>query len=366
MKADVLMVGSVPLRPAAKVFEALAHKLGDFLPRIPDGDQHGWMHAVHAALGRNDALELDRLVPVSVGGLEVPVYSLRKNYKSSDLRLGPYGFADVAAESYVEFKRLRAGGVIPYGTRFQVTMPGAGTCAFGIQLPADELLPLSRAALDAEVKRLADRIPAEDLTIQFDLGLEAEHEEYRRRPGAFATPIHEVFDWTLEQMADSAAWLSNRVPGEIELGFHICSIWHHYQAAGQDNNVMVDIANAVVERVSRSVGYIHIPTIPEHEAEEFAPLRSLRLPEGTRLYLGIIHQTDGIEGARRRASAAKSVFADFGVASFCGLGGQIPPDGMRRTNKVPASVLRGATPDTLDQVLDLHRAVADAMNEAGS
>ena len=40
--------------------------------------------------------------------------------------------------------------------------------------------------------------------------MEAEHEEYLRRPDAWDQPMHKVFHWTLEQMADSAAWLAQR------------------------------------------------------------------------------------------------------------------------------------------------------------
>jgi hypothetical protein len=52
----------------------------------------------------------------------------------------------------------------------------------------------------------------------------------------------------------------------------------------------------------------------------FAPLAELALPEGTELYLGLVHREDGAEGARRRIAAAEKVVPVFGVATECGIG----------------------------------------------
>ena len=55
--------------------------------------------------------------------------------------------------------------------------------------------------------------------------------------------------------------------------------------------------------------------------------------------LGLVHYTDGIEGARRRITAAETVVKDFAIATECGLG--------RRAS------------DTIPKLLRLHAAVAD-------
>ena len=172
--------------------------------------------------------------------------------------------------------------------------------------------------------------------------------------------MHKVFQWTLEQMAESAAWLADRVPREVELGLHICSIWHHDTGAGQDNRVLVDAANAITSRMTRPMSYIHIPVIPEHVQADYDVLRDLKLGAGTKLYLGLINLADGLEGARRRIGMASKVVSDFGIGMFCGLGrapGAAGPSGTLAHAVVPA--LRRATPDTTGQVLDLHRAVAE-------
>ena len=161
------------------------------------------------------------------------------------------------------------------------------------------------------------------------------------------------------QMAESAAWVANQVPAQVQLGFHICSIWHHDTRAGQDNNVLIDAANAVLGRLKRPLTYIHIPVIPEHTQGDYDVFKRLNLPEGARLFIGLVNLGDGLEGAKRRIAMAGKAVADFGVATFCGLGHA--PEGRMgayRDRGVPA--LRRATPQSLEEVLALHRDVAMA------
>jgi hypothetical protein len=191
--------------------------------------------------------------------------------------------------------------------------------------------------------------------------MEAEHEEYLRRPNAFDQPVHTAFHWTLEQMAESVAWLANHVPPGVELGFHICSIWHHDPGAGQDNNALVDIGNAIFQKIRRRIDYVHIPLIPGHGAAAMAPLQRLALKPETKLYLGLINLGDGKEGARKRIAVAEKYVSGFGVAWYCGLGR--PPSDLARGplahSRPPIPALQRATPDTIGAVLDLHREVAE-------
>jgi hypothetical protein len=357
---EVLLVGSVPLSSAASVFETVARHLKDLVPRIPDGEQIGWSRAVRRSVERHDAFEVSGQVPMNAGGADpVDLFRLKPGYSAKDVVFGPYGYADNAIQSYAAFKTLRDAGTIAATTRYQMTLPGPGTSSFYVQMPAEDLLPLARQALLNEIERVLQSIPASDLTIQLDVGMEAEHEEYLRRPQAFDQPVHTKFHWTLDQMSESVAWLANRIPSEVELGFHVCSIWHHDPSAGQDNQVLVDVANAIVRRVERPVGYVHIPIIPDHSAADFEPLSQLAL-SGAKLYLGLINVADGVEGARKRMALAENVVSDFGVASFCGLGRPVTALSQPRQfhRRPTTAALRRATPETIDEVLELHRAVA--------
>ena len=355
---EVMFVGSVPLKPAVKVFEALAKGVGTLAPRMPDGEQAGWLSMARASFAANPAFEPGGEVALEpTAHRMLTLYRLKQGFDVKDLKLGPYGYGRNALESYDVFKKLKAAGTIPKTTRFQFTIPGPGTSSFVLQLPGEQLLPLAREAIWNELKEVIDHVPAGELAIQIDLGMEAEHEEYLRRPDNWDQPIHRHFHWTLEQMADSAAWVANRIPAEVQLGFHICSIWHHDIKGGQDNNVLVDAANAVMSRLTRPMTYIHIPVIPDHAESDYAVFKRLKLPAAAKLFIGLLNLGDGIEGARKRIALARTAVSDFGIALFCGLG-HAPEGrmGMYRDHGVPA--LRRATPDNLDEVLKLHREAA--------
>ena len=230
---------------------------------------------------------------------------------------------------------MKDAGEIPAGARFQATLPGPLDCAFVVELPKAELFPLAEEATAQEIAAIVDAIPANDLTIQIDLAYEIELEEYQRRPHDFDMPVYLGVDWTLEEQATVVANVANRVPADVELGFHLCSIWHIDQSKGQDNNVHVDRCNALSRKIDRSIGYIHMPTVPEHDAADFAPLERLELHPETKLYLGVIHMDDGIEGAKRRMAAAATPTPKSGIAAFCGLA-QPSREGLEISSRVQA------------------------------
>lgn len=360
---EVLLVGSFPVQGASKVFELVSEHLGSLVHQIPDGEQNGWILAAFGSHRDNPGLEKAGEVPVDADGLNpVPYYRLKPGTKADELRLGPYGIAENAKASYAEFKALRDQGRIAPGVRFQATMPGPGTTVTVIQMPAEDILPLAREALARELEQILEAIPADDLTIQLDVAMEAEHEEYLRRPDEFDAPIHEVFHWTLDQMADSVAWLADRVPADVELGFHICSAWHHDPDAGQDNAVLVDVANALAQRITRPIAYTHIPLIPDHDDAAMVPFKDLQLHPETKLFLGVIHLTVGLVGVERLMATAAKVVPDFGVAGFCGMG----PAPANMMNKgfmytPPPSLLKRVTARQIgaEATLDFHKAVAE-------
>jgi hypothetical protein len=118
-------------------------------------------------------------------------------------------------------------------------------------------------------------------------------------------------------------------------------MWHIDPSGGQDLQVHVDAANMLTEMVSRRIDYIHMPVGPEHGPDDYAKLASLRLAPETKLFLGLIHRDDGVEGAKRRIEMASAVVQDFGVGHFCGL---------RDLNQVGS--------EGLDELLELHGQVA--------
>jgi hypothetical protein len=142
-------------------------------------------------------------------------------------------------------------------------------------------------------------------------------------------------------MADAIARVSEPVPATAELGLHCCygDPGHKHIVEPTDTANMVDLCNMFVGTIRRSISWIHMPVPKERDDDAyFAPLRNLKLKPDTQLYLGLVHMTDGVDGARRRLAAAKKVVSNFGIATECGFG--------RRA------------PDTLPALLELHRDVA--------
>src|SRR5262249_52925950 len=93
------------------------------------------------------------------------------------------------------------------------------------------------------------------------------------------------------------------------------------------------------------VSYVHMP-VPRERADMgyVAPLEKLRLPGTTRLYLGLVHYTDGVEGTHKRIETASSTYADFGIATECGMGrrvGQDIPALLRIDREAASPNLRG-------------------------
>jgi hypothetical protein len=95
----------------------------------------------------------------------------------------------------------------------------------------------------------------------------------------------------------------------------------------------VRLANAVGATLPRSIDWFHMP-VPHYRTEHayFLPLRDLNRPEA-HLYLGLVHQIDGVAGAQRRSDVAAQVLAGgrgFGAFAECGIG-QVPRDWITET-----------------------------------
>jgi hypothetical protein len=66
----------------------------------------------------------------------------------------------------------------------------------------------------------------------------------------------------------------------------------------------------------------HLTWLPRDRKDVayFAPLRGLVVEKKTELFLGLIHLTDGVDGTKRRITAANQTIVNYGVATECGFG----------------------------------------------
>jgi hypothetical protein len=344
---EVLFTGSVPLQPAAAVFEALQRHCGPHLRRMPDGEQLDWVFGAWQALMAHPAIEVSEgelitTADTPFGSMRSPLFAVRDGATVRDIRLEHFGIADAVEESYRQLRELKARGVVPEHVRLQATLASPGTTGGPLVLPWNEVVCVVNPPLIEEVARIAAVVPHDELAIQIDIPSEIEMEEWRRNPTGFDVPFAAALDrtwgaWTLETLMEANAEIADQVPSGAELGFHLCGLWHMDPRGGQDVQVHVDAANLLTEQISRRIDYLHLPMLPEHGPEDYAKLAGLRLSPETKLFLGILHRGDGVEGVRQRLELAAAVVDDFGIGHFCGL---------RDLNQVGT--------EGLDELLELH------------
>jgi hypothetical protein len=346
-RRDVLIVGSVPFETAEDVFTAIARALGDRVRRIPDGETGPRLNWIECQARIFDEHPAFQPTPNKPGEADwrnksadakwklKPWYMLRPGRSGHDVEFGPLGYAEAARASYDVFSRLKREGVIPRACRFQVSLPTPYNVIDQRILPSQRLeieAPYERRML-AEVDEIARAIPRAELAIQWDTAHEVQNLDGSRP---------HWFEDAEEGIVDRLVRLGDRVPIGIELGYHLCygDFMHRHFIEPKDMGLMVRLANKLTDRVRRSIDWIHMP-VPRNRLDDayFAPLKNLNRKSGTQLYLGLIHHTDGIEGARCRLEIAGRYADHFGIATECGFG--------RRS------------PETIHSLLEIHRAVAD-------
>jgi len=336
---DVLLVGSLALENAEAVMMATADALGSAIRRLPDGETGArskfitWQVPV---LAKAPQFEVQPLGPQSEWGPngEFPPRILTlKPGATGTPEFPPTGYAECAIESYRTFARLKAEGRIGKDVRFQVGLPTPlGVLAVFMEPDGQRLAePSYRQRVLEDIDRIAAAIPHKELSLQLDVPEEI----------AVWEGHNTIFlDNPREAIVTKLLELMERVPRDAELGMHLCyGDISHKHWKDPDLGVMAAFTNAVVARLKRPLNYIHMPiprnwTTPAH----YAKLRDFRLKPETRFYLGLVHMTDGVAGAKQRIDAARQHLADFGVGTSCGLG--------RRTA------------DEIPPILALHREVA--------
>jgi hypothetical protein len=335
----VLLLGSIPLASAEEVFEAVSLELGKFVKRIPDGEtgpRSLWIVCQGEPMRNSQGLDVGGERQLQ-GGIRNPRYKIREGLKPEDVKFSRLGYAHNALDSYKIFKRLQGLGKIPTQVRFQVCLPTplAVVYAFFIASEVRRIWPFYERRLLEELDEITRAIPHNDLAIQIDI----------------ATEMHTFLEvpelqnaYPIEELVEAFARLGNRVPTDVELGLHLCygDPGHKHVREPTDTGRMVDLYHRLATAIRRPITWLHMPVPRDRDDESyFSPLHNLRLKSGTELYLGLIHLTDGIVGAKRRVAAAERVVSNFGIATECGFG--------RRP------------PDTVPELLRLHRAAVEQL-----
>jgi hypothetical protein len=359
-QADVMLVGSLPFETVEEGLRAVGSKLGDDVIAIPDGEvgpRKMWCMflATNTYAKHPNLVESRRPSPAVISNEEKPVgdkkvrpgaaeqyhwtFRLKEGVKHLDF--GELGYAAAARDSYAAFCRLRNEGVIAKGVRFQVSLVAtdSGTNVYFDDVRTWPMIHEAYArAMKAEISRMLEVIPADDLAIQLDLAWEVVDMsigDERYFPWWPPSTLDQKFERYMDHLVDLAAG----VPQDVLLGLHWCyGTWGGWPMTEMRSlELCVRLSNAAVARIPRRVDYVHMPMVQQPDKNFLAPLRDLDIG-GTRVFFGLIHPQDGLEGASRRIELTKQYLSDFGVGAVCGFGREDPRQ--------------------LGNILDLHKAAA--------
>jgi hypothetical protein len=333
MANDLLLVGSIPRDTVEDVFTEFGGSLGPHLASLPDGEvgpRSHWISRVHYQVLANhsqiDVVQtpslvdgVERLFPQGAGDS----WKFKVKDGVDIVRFGDpgwrLGYARDAVNSYFVFKTLREKSAIASHLRFQVSMPSV-ISALPPRLfpnPADieKVRTGYQQALAAELGTIVERIPAEDLALQWDCSTEMQ-DSYGAVPG------FETNEDTIERNLGQFRALSPLVPEGALLGYHLCfgtlGGWPRFEP--DDLSGAVKMANGIIGASGRRVDWVHIPVLDRTNDAFYAPLKDLK-PAGARVYLGMIHNMDSFDA---RMAAAKKFLPDFGLAAYCGMGRVAP------------------------------------------
>jgi len=225
------------------------------------------------------------------------------------------GYDTAALASYEVFKKLRTAGAIPRYVKFQVCLPTPQASGYlYVSGPARETyFGVYERALKTALANIVKAMPAADLTIQWDVCQEvlAFENYFKDRP-----PYYK------KQIFDMLGRLGDAVPDDIEMGYHLCygSPRDEHLVQPRDSAILVEMMDGIAAAARRRIDFLHIP-VPKERVDEayYAPLKRWKRPQGTKLYLGLLHHEDAA-GDKARIAMARRFVDDFGLSAECGWG----------------------------------------------
>ena len=338
----VHMIGSLPVADAETAFRTIGGVLGSHMHCLPDGEtgrRRRWISFINDQLKAHPELEIDPTVPAfqftqwdGKVVYEVERRRIRAGVDPASLAFAT-GYADDAIGNYRIFAGLKTEGAVPAAAKYQICMATPLAIAYNFISPNayDDFVPAYTAHLRAEFGRISDALPHGEIAYQWDVCPEVLMWEGYYGPGD-----------RRGQILDSLGAIGDMVPGDIDLGYHLCygSPQDEHMVQPSDLGVCVEMANGISGAVARPVRFIHMP-VPRDRGDEafFRPLAGLDLRAGTALYLGLVHEGDP-EGNARKLARARKFATVSGIAAECGLG-------------------RG-DPEALADLLEQHRLLAEA------
>lgn len=334
----VVLPGSVLLPTAEDAFRWAGENYGPWLRRITDGetgDRSHWIQSQTKQFEENPTLGLAEPDPNRPFGRAKPKEGVQPSFSR-------FGYADWAAKSYESFARARETGILPAGIRFVVAMPHPMDTVWIMTQPDAfaQIYPAYEARALASVGEIADLIPHDDLTIQWDMPM-ASLIWADSAPNLFASK---------QEVLEAVVRTANAVPTDVELGFHLChgdrtapvDTGSELAGAGEglkvvqerpDASSLASLINVLVDSITRPIAYFHLPSDAGWlEPRHYEPLKDLKIVPDTEIHVGVVALRldenlpieEGKKRSRQRASAARSVLGNVGMSSSCGMGRHTP------------------------------------------
>jgi hypothetical protein len=338
----VHLVGGVPLSGAREVFETTSRILGSALPRIPDGEVgRPWMGWFSPVITDNPFLQkTEEEFRPHPGGYPTFRYRLKAGVAAEDVVFSGLRHAQITLDSYRVFRDLKDRGRVGPQAKFLCTLAHP-VPIIRRYFPEDlqlQLEPAFERALVEEVAKIVAAIPPEDLAIQWDCAYAIFATLQLGQPNRFGPTREAMFP----EIAERLARMGRAVPAGVDLLYHFCygnSNGKHSVEPASTRDA-VDMANAVQTRLGadRPIQLIHLPVpIDRDDDAYFAPLADLALLPQSTMALGLVHLSDGIDGARRRIAVARRYLPDFAIATECGLS-HVPRDRIEEVLALQARV----------------------------
>lgn len=322
--------GSINLPDTETVFRELSERIGPLASRYPDGetgDRDNWIWFQLAKFWQTPGLEkaIDPDTQAKYQGL--PKVRLADGVDPASIAWPNLGYADAYLASWEVFKRLRAEGVIPEGTLFQVEYPTplASISGWVVTEDQDALEASYTDALFADLDRVLAALPADEIAVQWDVAV-----EFGILTGSFPTTESQDFESVVERLARCV----DRVPEPTPVGLHLCygDYQHQHFTEPESLELQVKVANRLAAEARRSIAWFSF-TVPQYQRspEYFEAIRDLRVRHGTELYFALVPyhperqepgtteaQIDLIDGLLVNHPGNGSIA--WGVSTECGMG----------------------------------------------
>ena len=251
------LVGSLAAPSATEAMTVTSGILGRHLARLSDGEtgsRSQWIWWQIDQLLKVPGIRMGQpQINPETGNPDYAVFPGLDVDEGVEIPANGLGYADAAIASYQDFARLRADGTIPDGVRFEVSLPTPFAVVVAWANPAAQLRLWApfKAAMFAEVATIRDKIPNDQLAIQWDVAVEIGALEGTFHP----TPELASHERIVAELIDCA----RQVPPPTELGFHLCygDYKHRHFVAPKDLGLLVRIANEVAAAVP--LGFVHMP-----------------------------------------------------------------------------------------------------------